>query len=663
MRSSFSIKIVALLIGFLFPLVLLSQDCPPGGLLIKTSLDISTFKNEYPNCKKINGTLTIGWPNKVVQSLSGLSQLEEVVGNLTIGRSFYTTTSFSNLGGLQNIKKVGGDLNIIHNTELSDISALDNLDSIGKNLEISQNESLSNCTAISICDFIDNPTGSIDIHSNKTGCNNIIEVASGCNIELECLPYGNYYLVNQMQVDSFQSDFPNCGVIHGDLNINGSDINNLEGLSHIISIEGSLKVMNTSVLDLQGLRNLESIGGYLFVTGNHQITNLEGFDNLAVVNKAVRVEDNNSLLNLVGFQSLTTVGYDFYIRSNSSLKSVEGLNNLETVGQEGLIIASNDSLTSLMALKNLVSTPGLSISDNPLLTSLKGIDNIVADSIGWVSIRENTMLSECEVKSICDLLIYQQASVSIQDNAVGCNSISEVITACDDGGFTFVLQSQIDEFQSSYPDLSSIEGHVRISGNDITSLEGLNSITSIGSNLTINSNPVIPSLYGLENLTTIEGQLSITKNDMLTDISGIASIEANTIDTLVISENPLLDACDVSSICDYLVEQNGYSVIEQNFTGCNSVSEVAEVCYEWLPDATHENKVGIFPNPAENEINIICKSDGIIGEVWIYNYTGQTVFHNEFISAHLDISALKKGFYIVEVVLGNTKYRQKIIIQ
>ena len=57
--------------------------------------------------------------------------------------------------------------------------------------------------------------------------------------------------------------------------------------------------------------------------------------------------------------------------------------------------------------------------------------------------------------------------------------------ACLPDGITFSTQEQIDNFQTNYPNCSEIEGSVAISGDDITNLNGLNVLTSIGGDLMI----------------------------------------------------------------------------------------------------------------------------------------------------------------------------------
>ena len=90
------------------------------------------------------------------------------------------------------------------------------------------------------------------------------------------------------------------------------------------------------------------------------------------------------------------------------------------------------NITNLNALYNLTSIDGsLTILWHPLLTSLYGLENIDAGSIDNLTIRSNTVLSSCDVQSICDYLVSPNGTVEFYDNATGCNSPEEVQDSCE----------------------------------------------------------------------------------------------------------------------------------------------------------------------------------------------------------------------------------------
>jgi len=61
-------------------------------------------------------------------------------------------------------------------------------------------------------------------------------------------------------------------------------------------------------------------------------------------------------------------------------------------------------------------------------------------------------------------------------------------SSCLPEGITFTNQAQIDSFQVNYPGCVEIEGFVTISGDEITNLNRLNVLTSIGGSLQIDGN-------------------------------------------------------------------------------------------------------------------------------------------------------------------------------
>ena len=84
-----------------------------------------------------------------------------------------------------------------------------------------------------------------------------------------CLPEGIEFTA-QSQIDSFQTNYPGCTEILGDVNIHGVDITNLNGLIVLTSCGGSLVIGtyssgNPALISLSGLDNVTSIGGNLII--------------------------------------------------------------------------------------------------------------------------------------------------------------------------------------------------------------------------------------------------------------------------------------------------------------------------------------------------------------------------------------------------------------
>ena len=324
-----------------------------------------------------------------------------------------------------------------------------------------------------------------------------------------CLPDGITF-TTQEQIDNFQTNYPGCTEIEGNVKIEGDDITNLNGLNVLTAFWGDLEILfNYSLSSLVGLENVTSIGGRLWIYNNAALTSFTGLDNVTSIGGDLIIDYNTALTSLSGLGNVTSVGGDLEIYFNAALTGLTGLDNVTFIG-EGLNICFNDALTSLM-----------------------GLDNLDAGSIGYLSIFNNTSLTNCEVQSICDYLVSPNGFVRIYNNAIGCNNPPEVANACGItlsclpyGNYYFFTQSEIDDFQIDYANCTQLEGLVRISGNNISNLNGLSVVTSFGGDLEIQENSSLTSLSGMDNVNSIGGKLEIRYNDALANLIGIDNVNS-----------------------------------------------------------------------------------------------------------------------------------------
>jgi len=248
-----------------------NSQCPEGPLRFICQEDITNFIQNYPNCSEVEGIgmfpcdfesceeclhglegldfitnvkgdVNVGlWPESSITNFTGLTNLTEIEGNITI----FTSSPISNFVGLENLQKLGGiDCrycstknfdgltnveeiygSIIFNVgfQLSNVSGLENLKSIGGTISfgsgylnsidlpkleyiggiisleqsgvsnlngLSQlksingvhligNPNLSRCSIESICNFLQNNDDEI-IRNNAEGCNSIAEILERC---------------------------------------------------------------------------------------------------------------------------------------------------------------------------------------------------------------------------------------------------------------------------------------------------------------------------------------------------------------------------------------------------------------------------------------------------------------------------------------------------
>lgn len=296
-----------------------------------------------------------------------------------------------------------------------------------------------------------------------------------------CLPEGITF-TTQAQIDSFPVNYPGCSNIEGDILISGYDISNLLGLSVLTSVGGTLRIGelyigNPMLINLNGLDNIDTVFGNFYIRSNenllnlngltnlthveedfvvdrcNSLTNLSGMDNLNSVSDMFKISYNNSLINLIGIDSLTIVG-QLFIDKNENLINLNGVNSLNSISGsllitnnfgiqnldgisslvfigEHMIIENNDFLKNINGLENLTYLGGeIYIIFNSYLSDITGINNIEAETLSKLEITNNSELSDCDIKSICDYLALPNADVLINDNEDGCNSVEEVEQAC-----------------------------------------------------------------------------------------------------------------------------------------------------------------------------------------------------------------------------------------
>ena len=468
-------------------LIAASQSCLPDGIEFYSQQEIDSFQANYPGCLQIEGSVFIYGSD--ITNLNGLNTVISVGGDLYI-----SYTSLASLAGLEALVSVGGRLIVEMNTVMASMTGLENLASARylhiafnpsltslsgirnvnasaiTDLHIYQNQSLSSCEVQSICNYLSNLSGSITIYANSEGCNSPVEVASSCGIKIPCLPHGNYCFYSQTDIDNFQTDYPDCTVLEGQVFICGDNITNLNGLISVTAIQGDVWLSGTDLLmDLEGLDNLARIDGRLQIENNDNLKSLQGLEGLTSVGKEMYIRFNNSLESLEGINHLNYIGGDLWILMNNVMTSLAGLEGLTSIGGSlyilgydgpweqcnvnnsfplanlaGLVnvnsiggdlnIRCNSDITSLDGLYGLVSVGGyIAIEDNINLTSITGLNHINTDSMLAIYINGNSSLSDCDIASICDYLASPNSNLVINDNASGCVNKGEVEAACGFG--------------------------------------------------------------------------------------------------------------------------------------------------------------------------------------------------------------------------------------
>ena len=101
--------------------------------------------------------------------------------------------------------------------------------------------------------------------------------------------------------------------------------------------------------------------------------------------------------------------------------------------------------------------------------------------------------------------------------------IAPVQAAVCTGDYTIDLNNSSGDI-AALSGCTEITGNLTIDDSTLTSLTGLNNLTSVGGNLEIIWNNFLTSLTGLDNLTSVGGNLTISVNHHLISLSALTNL-------------------------------------------------------------------------------------------------------------------------------------------
>lgn len=537
-------------------------NCPPGNIEIRSQQELEFFAQNYPDCNHFPGSLTISSELGPVISLAPLSHLKSIGGSLIIeGNPF-----LPDLNGLDSLESIGEALSIGSNTGLKSLEGLESLLIVRDYLAIYQNDSLLRLEGLE--NLILDSLSYLYVYdclqlmecNLPNFCSYLIlerraiirDNAPGCNNPFEviktCLPGascppGLQQIYNQRQLDEWVAAFPDCSNLPGSLQIGPAE-------------------EDDPILSLSGLNKLRMIGDYLEINQNPWLKNLQGLDSLQRVGSDLRIYLLDSLEDLLPLKSLSMIGGQLYLR------------------------------------------------DNRTLTTLDGLDQFDADSLDALFIQFNDQLAVCSNSAICNYLASGKSAI-ISDNSAGCSSTMEVRLGCgvfcSQNSFDFFSQEEIDAFPANNPGCQNIDGYLYISGPDITNLDSLRQIKTIGGYLYISVNPVLTDLSGLSNLNMVGSEVDISFNSILSSLDGLSGLQSmggylgvysnpllNNIDALsqidhsgitelYIQANPRLMVCNTPVVCAFLNDeaQSPYAYIIDNKPGCATIPQKLKRPVAW----------------------------------------------------------------------------------
>lgn len=370
-------------------------------------------------------------------------------------------------------------------------------------------------------------------------------VSSSC----DCVIIGDVTLTTQTEVDTFTATLGDCGIIEGDVTINGT-ITDLSGFSKIHTISGNLHLEGNISNDLSGLSNLTTIGGNMTfkdmsnitslaslsnitsLGGSFEVNNLDQLTDISILNQLISISSiaitNNSILSTVALDELQTMSSQFSITFNSSLSSIS-IPKLTQVSGEFRINNNGGGMTSL-------NLPLLESTGNFLIADMNGLQSISAPEL--LTITGRLSIGSCN--SLTTLSIPKLTSISNNASIDSCQQLTTINTVA----------------------ISTVGGNLSIDDIGINSLSFLQNVTSISGQLLLRDLVNLNNLQGFDELTTL-GSFNLSDCDLVTSLEGFPKLAITSINSLSISENELITTFDNS----FLESLTSIGVLGISFNG------------------------------------------------------------------------------------------------
>lgn len=289
-----------------------------------------------------------------------------------------------------------------------------------------------------------------------------------------------------------------------------TEVTSLAPLACLQRVGGDMRLMTISTLSLDGLHNLTEVDGDLELASVgdgwpwapeiYGPSGLERLESLERVGGNLEITEN-TFDSLDGLQNLETIEGGIFVTGQSALKSLEGLSGLTSLG-----------MSEPEYYDPMLSSEGVSIrlSDSSL-ESLHGLEGIVSIP-GDLIVSPNT--EELHDLTGLDNLISIEGNLCIKwgdlSRLQGLEALESV------GGVLFIESNDYLLDLDGLSSLASVEKDLYIGLNtQLESLAGLADLTAVGGDLRIASNEQLLDLDGLFNLTSLGGDISIEHNDSL----------------------------------------------------------------------------------------------------------------------------------------------------
>ncbi|MFD2785022.1 T9SS type A sorting domain-containing protein [Hymenobacter rubripertinctus] len=422
-----------------------------GGCVIANSLSINGGSNIYP------GT---------IRHLNALAPLREVNGDVVLNLGDLT-----DLNGLKNITRIGGNLTISGATSLNGIGLLANndllesLQTVGGDITININPSLALISGFLL--KLSNAKAII-IQGNP----NLVDVRGFGMLSRS----GSIYFASNPKLAAIQG-FNSLYTIEGTSRAAGAlyftgcpQLEIIGGFNALHDVDQLFIQSNPLLRDLAGFNNLRRVQ-YLSIGNNDRLRSITGFNNsLQALTGAgqVSISGNAELRTISGFRGLqatslsvsrnpmlqeisgfnsSRVDESLYVTDNAGLEKITGFRDL--VAPKYLTVSQNPHLILLTGFTGARAPQWLNLTDSPLLTSLRtGFAFADYSPLASLSLVRNTSLATCAEPWVCQYL-RRKGPATITGNGASCTP-AIILQTCTPPSTTDVVVAGVQAIGGTY---------------------------------------------------------------------------------------------------------------------------------------------------------------------------------------------------------------------
>jgi hypothetical protein len=453
----------------------------------------------------------------------------------------------------------------ITNSGLTDLSGLNPVMEFAGGIVAAQNDNLNAINAGHIdsigCESAGVHTGvAVEFNSNNALQEAVVDATQIC---------GGSLFANNAGMTSLDLSVPDS--LGADLSGNSLTIQNQPDLTtcttgtNPTTFEGGFVAINAGMTNMAGMASVTSMGGGITMAGCMNLESTEGLN----LNSVGASPTGNSLLfaecpmltNTAGFENVNTSLPGAFVMENCpACTNVTSITSVAGIGQNAnnqSILLNNTGATDMSGFGAVIACAGsVTIEHNQFLETLWGIENIEtigSDNMGnALTLVHNEVLASLEGLRSCTLiegaLVLKQ--LPMLKTLEGLQKLETIEGTNVLGDSIMIIGNPKLEALSGIDNLhGSLAGAITIDSNAVlTSTNGLQGITSVGTNL-----------YG--------NSIELSNNAALTDMAGFGGITGNVQGAIYIDDNTVLDDCEGLSGIESI---SGYNAAEASLVIVNS---------------------------------------------------------------------------------------------